>query len=811
LDLRAEVGRVGSALTTAGLTKAESADSSARPWGIALLTDNEPGRRNRRTIDSVFLALAAVVIGLSAVIASTAPEDDKEIADALTTILGWADPFWRVVFIGVIVLAAVIALDVLLRRRWDLARDLLVVGVLVLGAAVLLGRVVISDWLPLEAHVLSNWGYPELRLGSATAVIVVVGPELVRNVRVLAAWLVPSAALGAVVIGAALPSGVLGALALGIGAAALVRLAFGTAEGFPPTEDVRTALATLGVETTELRPSSQQHRGAVEYWGSDSGGVQLKVRMLGRDAQDTQRLARRWRSLAYRDPPRSVADGRLEQVEHEALATLMAAQAGVRVPEVLMAALGPSGDAFIVTRQPKVEPLESSDPDEVSDETLEAVWDQAARLHSAGISHGRLNASNVVVLDEGPMLVDLSAATLGAPQSALDIDVAELVVASTVLVGPDRTLQKAIDAGWGDAVGRVLPYLQRAALTPHLRDLARTHEVDLKKLRTAAAEATGQEVPELAPLRRVRPKDLLMTAALAFAAYLLIGQLADIGFRTIVDQLREADPAWLIVALMLAQATFIGNGISVRGAVAEPLPLFPCVVLQSAMKFINLTVPSSAGRIGLNIRFLQRIGVPTPHAVAAGAADDASETMVQIALFLLAIPFVRVEVDTGQFGGGGPDARLLVAIGVVLLVSAVLVWKVPNLRRKVLPPIRSALSSLWTVIRDRRKRLELFGGTVIAEMLYVLALGATCLAFGINLNLAQLIFINMSAAVLSSLVPVPGGIGAAEASLAAAMIAMGVDESAAFTIAITQRLWTFYLPPIWGYASLRWLARKGYV
>jgi len=36
--------------------------------------------------------------------------------------------------------------------------------------------------------------------------------------------------------------------------------------------------------------------------------------MLGRDAQDTQRLARRWRAMAYRDPPRSVADGRLQQV-----------------------------------------------------------------------------------------------------------------------------------------------------------------------------------------------------------------------------------------------------------------------------------------------------------------------------------------------------------------------------------------------------------------------------------------------------------------------------------------------------------------
>ena len=30
-------------------------------------------------------------------------------------------------------------------------------------------------------------------------------------------------------------------------------------------------------------------------------------------------------------------------------------------------------------------------------------------------------------------------------------------------------------------------------------------------------------------------------------------------------------------------------------------------------------------------------------------------------------------------------------------------------------------------------------------------------------------------------------------------------------IALTHRLCTFYLPPIWGYASLRWLRRGGYV
>ena len=70
-------------------------------------------------------------------------------------------------------------------------------------------------------------------------------------------------------------------------------------------------------------------------------------------------------------------------------------------------------------------------------------------------------------------------------------------------------------------------------------------------------------------------------------------------------------------------------------------------------------------------------------------------------------------------------------------------------------------------------------------------MGATCLAYGVDLNLAQLVFINTSASVLSSLIPVPGGIGAAEAALSAGLIAMGVDESTAFAIAITQRLCTF--------------------
>jgi uncharacterized membrane protein YbhN (UPF0104 family) len=300
-------------------------------------------------------------------------------------------------------------------------------------------------------------------------------------------------------------------------------------------------------------------------------------------------------------------------------------------------------------------------------------------------------------------------------------------------------------------------------------------------------------------------------AAVIFAAYLLISQLADIGFGTIADELSEAELEWVVVALILAQSTFIPSGISVRGGVATPLPLLPCIVLQSALKFINLTVPSSAGRVATNLRCLQRMGAPRGEALAGGAIDDLSNTVVQAALFLLVLPFVGLDIDTSQFEGAGPDRRLLAAIAVALAASAVLLLAVPKVRARVLPGLRDALRGLWSVARVRRKRLEVFGGSIASELLYSVALGATCLAYGVHLNLGQLIFINTSASVLSGVVPVPGGIGAAEAALSAGLIAMGVDQSTAFAIAITQRLCTFYLPPIWGYFSLRWLVGKGYL
>jgi uncharacterized membrane protein YbhN (UPF0104 family)/tRNA A-37 threonylcarbamoyl transferase component Bud32 len=778
---------------------------------FTLLTAAHARGRNRRGSDIVLLASAALVGALAAAVAASVPDTDEAVGDAFATLLGWARPLWQGILLAALLLAVVIASDVIRCRRLELTRDVLAVLLLVAAAGVTLGGTVGADWSPVDAGLWSRWGFPELRVAWAAAVVAVTAPEVVRPMRVLGVWLVGLAALGVLALDVALPSAAVAGLALGLAAAALVRLAFGTTAGMPPVERVRDALAALGVGVRDLRVADHQRIGAAEYVGHDTADRPLRARVLGRDAQETQRLARRWRSLAYRDPPRSVAIGRLEQVEHEALATLLAGQAGVHVPEVVTAALGPEGDAVLVTVQPDADVLEDLRADETPDETLRALWAEVARLHAAGISHGRLNASNVVLSDGSPLVVDLSAATLGAPRSALDIDVAELLVACTVLVGPDRALAAAIDGIGTDALTGAAAYLQRAALTPHVRDLARTHEIALKDLREATARATGTEPAKVVELRRVRPQDLVVVGFLIFAAYSLISRIAEIGPATLVDQLRGADLAWAAVALVLAQLTMIGGGISVRGSVPTPLPLLPCIVLQAAIRFITLTVPSSAGRIAMNVRFLQRMGASTPQAVAAGAVDDVSEKVVKALLVLGTLPFVGVDIDTSRFEDGGPDARLAGAIAIALVVGVAVTLAVPSLRAKVVPRLRAAMDSLRSVARIRRKRLELFGGNLLSELLFALVLGAACRAYGADLSLAELVFVNTAAGILSGLIPVPGGIGAAEASVAAGLIAVGVDESTAFAIALTKRLCTFYLPPLWGYPALQWLRRKGYV
>jgi uncharacterized protein (TIRG00374 family) len=85
------------------------------------------------------------------------------------------------------------------------------------------------------------------------------------------------------------------------------------------------------------------------------------------------------------------------------------------------------------------------------------------------------------------------------------------------------------------------------------------------------------------------------------------------------------------------------------------------------------------------------------------------------------------------------------------------------------------------------------------------------LAFGHRLTLAELILTYTVVSLFAGFMPVPGGMGVAEAGYTAALVALDIPNPVAVSTAIAFRLVTYYLPPVWGSLAMRWLRRHDYL
>ena len=135
----------------------------------------------------------------------------------------------------------------------------------------------------------------------------------------------------------------------------------------------------------------------------------------------------------------------------------------------------------------------------------------------------------------------------------------------------------------------------------------------------------------------------------------------------------------------------------------------------------------------------------------------------------------------------------------------------PRCARRSVPQVAAARENLEAILSNPRKAVMIFGGNLCSQIAYALVIDAALHAYGASLPLADIIVINSLASLVGGMAPVPGGMGVIEAGLIAGMTAAGVPQSEAVAATFTARLFTAYLPPIWGWAALQWLRRRDYV
>jgi uncharacterized membrane protein YbhN (UPF0104 family) len=252
--------------------------------------------------------------------------------------------------------------------------------------------------------------------------------------------------------------------------------------------------------------------------------------------------------------------------------------------------------------------------------------------------------------------------------------------------------------------------------------------------------------------------------------------------------------------------------------VPQAIPLVPAVLLQMAVSFVNLVAPTGASATIMNIRFLQKQGVEVGAATSSGVLLGLAGTLTQFTLFVLTAIAVGQEASLSEVGGIGPDHEERSLILLVVLVGAIVVGIVLAirplrrlLREKVWPQVVGAARNIWGILTTPRQLFMIIGGSVAAQLLYSLCLLACLAAYGGSLSVAQIVFVNTSASFLASLVPVPGGIGVMEAAMVSGLTAFGIPPEIATAAVVTHRLFTTYLPPIWGNFATKKLISDGYL
>jgi uncharacterized membrane protein YbhN (UPF0104 family) len=508
------------------------------------------------------------------------------------------------------------------------------------------------------------------------------------------------------------------------------------------------------------------------------------------------------------------------------MVSLLSERAGVPVLPVVTSGQGVQGEALLVTFAP-ARVLADLPAGSVDDRWLAGAWAALAALHEAGIAHRTISGQHLVERADGtPALADFTHARLAASRHDLMIDRVHMLVTLALVVGRERAVSSAVDALGSDGLAAALPYVQDPVLSAPLRRALGT-EWGLEELRALAIERTGAEAAPLVELRRVTFAAVLKTVVAVVIVSSLVGLLAGVDFAEVVEELKSADLRLLVLGLLVAPLAQVLFSFSTLGASVRRLPFLPVLMLQYAIQFIALVLPATAARVALQIRFFERLGVSYGAATSMGALDSVGGFVVQVLLLLLiavsSLPGATTSVTTGSDSTGeeSSDPSLLAMAVLIGLIWTVVTVAVPRRRariRRAVPRFvaqmrdqASEARSSLDVLRRPGKVVRILGGNLGGQVVQAIVLGICLAAFGESASLSQLILVNTFVSLFAGMMPVPGGVGVAEAGYTYGLQAIGVPTTIAVSTALAFRLVTFYLPPLWCSQAMRWLRRNAYV
>ena len=336
--------------------------------------------RARRPADVAVLVVGVTVVAFAAVVHSANNDTDGRVLGFFEGPLpGWVSGTLTIVYLfgGLYTVGLLLGIAIFGRGRGALVRDMLSAAALTVVGAVALSWMAGPEWPDVLPEWLERDGlpsYPVFGLSLMVAVLGVANPYLTVPMRRVGGQLVGAVAIAALVMGYGTLSGTVGGFALGMTAAAVIHLIFGSAVGIPSKARIRAVLTTCGMRTTDVEYLDHQPVGTTLVKAQLADGSHALVKVYGRDAADAAFAARVWRSMWYRNNPHAITATGLQLVEHESLMLLASARAHAPVPALVGWGRGATGDAVVATEWSDAPRLAELDAAQIDDALLDNMW-----------------------------------------------------------------------------------------------------------------------------------------------------------------------------------------------------------------------------------------------------------------------------------------------------------------------------------------------------------------------------------------------------------------------------------------------------
>ena len=798
------------------------ADVTARVTDAGALDDDliSGPAWGRHPLDVTRLVLAVIALGVCTVLAIGHTGMARSVSVDVVNLVAELPQWVRDLLIGTTQLLAVsapIAVAVALVRSPRLLATASAAA-LVAGSAmaVLQGR--IDKAVPHSVVLVIQRGswitgaaFPSgAYLAGLTAAVVVLGPALSRGWRRVALGGIAIAAIGRVLTIVAVPLNVAITLLLGAAVGSAVLAVLGSPRRTVSRRAVLEGLTRAGFAATAIAAAEVGSTHALTFWAIDADDRRAFVKLLGRDQRSADLLFRTWKSLRVKDldderPNWSPA----ELVAHDAFTSMLAAGRGVATPSVVAVGTTDGGDGLLALEVVDGRPLSDLTDDELTDAVLDAAWRAAAGLGRQGIAHRWLTAKHLLV-DPATVasptpsvwVIDFRWAAQQADDDKLAADIAMLAVSLATIVGAERSVAAAARVLTPADLASALPLVQPLALPDDLRDATKGNKALLPLVRKQLQNAAGGVTYKLADIERISIRQVLSLAGGVVASYSLLSFASN--WSNISMALRSVSPAAVPLLVALAVVPYVAGAATFASVVPKRLPFGEVVELMFGQSFLNRFTPANAGGMALRVRYLQKRGVDIGGAAAGVALTGVAAAIGQV------VVLGTFAAWAGSSGGSQlfslPKASHVAVGAAVAAALGGLIWLTPFGRRVVGRRIETTAKSVWKTLRalahQPARFVTLFATSLVAKIAVMAAFAASTSAVGISISFPKLGLLYLTATSLAAAAPTPGGVGAVEAALTAALTGAGAPPAEALSSVFLFRLTTYWLPVPFGWYAL---------